>query len=55
MPKNKSAKIKKKKKEKLLEVEKFSEKKENSEWEEINDFGGIPKDVEFKRNMGCGG
>ncbi|NVK83003.1 MAG: hypothetical protein HWE21_01710 [Cytophagia bacterium] len=50
-----------KSKKKALKQDKISEEPEKSKKqpphseEEDFDFGGFPKDVSLKRNMGCGG
>lgn len=36
-------------------VERKQEKENEKHEEEAFDFGGIPKNVDLKKNMGCGG
>ena len=41
--------------EKIKEVEKQQKADEPVQDRDEFDFGGLPKNVPFKRNMGCGG
>lgn len=43
------------KQEKVSEENEKSKKETQTSEEEGFDFGGFPKDVNIKRNMGCGG
>tara|TARA_R110001592_G_scaffold32156_10_gene112694 strand:+ start:3721 stop:3885 length:165 start_codon:yes stop_codon:yes gene_type:complete len=53
--KEKKTRASKKEKEEPKKDPKLDEKELQDTEKEDFDFGGIPKDVPFKRNIGCGG
>ncbi|WP_421977310.1 hypothetical protein [Roseivirga seohaensis] len=53
--KEKKVRVEKKSKKITKKEDKPVEKNEESIENDAFDFGGIPKDVSFKRNIGCGG
>ena len=53
--KEKKVRVEKKSKKITKKEDKPLEKNEESIENDAFDFGGIPKDVSFKRNIGCGG
>jgi hypothetical protein len=53
--KKKGKQIEKPKNDKSLKEEKAANVNSDAPEEDEFDFGGLPKDVPFKRNLGCGG
>ena len=53
--KEKGKKTEKPKNDKSLKEEKTAKVNSDEPEEDEFDFGGLPKDVPFKRNLGCGG